>query len=339
MPDVHPLLIMESNISAVSRSITTMSPAKRRQPACKPAERAGVLAAAFWLLSSPMLADAAEGELGIEPLTEHLSLITGAGANVVVLETPDGLALVDSGSPAQADALLGFIDEHFDAAPIRVLFNTNWRLDHTGANEAIGRRGATIIAHENTRLWMATEYYVEWEQKNYLPRPAAALPTDTFYSSDPQPLTYELGGYVIEYGHLAEANTDGDIYVRFIDDDVIAVGDVLAVDAFPTLDYSTGGWIGGTQGATSQLLELAGPQTQVIAGEGPAQTRAALETQQTMLDELRERIDALMIKGKSIEEILAADVTAGYEEFPNPTQFVSNAYNGLWWGGRLRGPI
>ena len=295
---------------------------------------AGVCAA---LLSVLHPAQAAIGELRITPLTDRLSVITGAGSNVVVLETSEGLALVDSGAQEQSDALLAFIDEAFNGAPIRVLFNTHWRPDHTGGNDAIAARGATIVAHENTRLWMGTEYYVEWEKKNYTPRNEAALPTQTFHSSDPQPLVYELGGYRIEYGHLAEAHTDGDIYVAFPEDDVIAVGDVLAVDAFPMLDYSTGGWIGGAQEATRRLIEMTGPATRVIAGEGAPQSRTSLEAQIAMLDELRERIRLRIIEGKSVDEILAENIMTGYESLPNPRQFVSNVYNGLWWGGRLRG--
>jgi glyoxylase-like metal-dependent hydrolase (beta-lactamase superfamily II) len=280
---------------------------------------------------------AATGELARLPLSDRLSLVTGAGSNVVVLATDEGLALVDSGAPDRTEALLSFLDAEFDGAPIRALFNTHWHPEHTGGNEAIAARGATIIAHENTRLWMGTEYYVEWERKNYPPRPAAARPTETFYSSDPQPLHYELGGLRVEYAHLPEAHTDGDIYVRFTADDVIAVGDVLAVDGFPVLDYSTGGWVGGCQGAMRTLLDLAGPATRVIAGEGLPQTEAALEAQSALLDELRERIRLRIIEGKSVDEILAEDVMAGYESLPNPRQFVRNLYNGLWWGGRLRG--
>jgi len=279
----------------------------------------------------------ATGDLTRVPLTERLSLITGAGTNVIVLETANGLALVDSGAPEAADALVAFIDEAYGGAPIRALFNTHWHLAHTGANEAIGRAGATIIAHENTRLWMSTEYYVDWEDKTYTPRPEAARPTLTFYPSDPQPLSYELGGVQIEYGHLAEAHTDGDIYVRFADDDVIAVGDVLAVDAFPLLDYATGGWIGGCQSATSLLLDITGERTRIVAGDGPPQARAALEAQSGMLDELRERIRVRIIEGKGVDEILAENVMQGYESLPDPRRFVYNVYNGLWWGGRLRG--
>jgi glyoxylase-like metal-dependent hydrolase (beta-lactamase superfamily II) len=186
---------------------------------------------------------------------------------------------------------------------------------------------------------MGTEYYVEWEQKNYLARPEAALPTHTFYSHEPQPLRYELGGYTIEYGHLPEAHTDGDIYVRFPTDDVIAVGGVLAVNEFPLLDFSTGGWVGGNQDAMGVLGGIAGPATQVIAALGLPQTRAALEAQLAMLDEISERIRLEMLKGKGVDEILAAGVLAGYESLPEHRRFVYNLYQGFWWGGRLRGPI
>jgi glyoxylase-like metal-dependent hydrolase (beta-lactamase superfamily II) len=232
---------------------------------------------------------------------------------------------------------MAFIDDEFSGARIRALFTTHWHESHTGANEAIAHQGATLFAHENTRLWMGTEYYVEWERKNYTPRPEAARPTATFYSSDPQPLSYELGGYRIEYGHLPEAHTDGDIYVQFAGDNVIAVGDVLAVDAFPLLDYSTGGWIGGCQDATQLLLELTDSQTKIVAGDGPPQSRAALAAQSELLDELRERIRLRIIQGKSVDEILAENIMQGYESLPDPRRFVANVYNGLWWGGRLRG--
>lgn len=298
----------------------------------------GVAAAALSPLGARLaFAETETGALTSADLSKNLRQITGAGGNVVVLETGEGLVLVDSGAPEHAEALMSFLDERFGGAPVRALFNTHWHLPHTGANEPIGGTGATILAHENTRLWMSTEYYVEWEKKNYAPRPAAALPTRTFRASDPQPLTYEHGGHRIEYGQLPEAHTDGDIYVYFRDENVLVVGDALGVGAYPVPDYSTGGWIGGLQESTRMLLELTDASTRVVAGEGAAQSRGALQAQSEMLDTLRERIRLGMIAGKSADEIIAENVGEGYEALGDPRRFVSNVYNGLWWGGRLRG--
>jgi cyclase len=273
-------------------------------------------------------------------LTDNVVQIAGAGGNVVVLATADGLALADSGGPGQAEALMRFIGRTFGDAPVEALFNTHWHLPHTGANALIGARGAKIFAHENTRLWMSTEYYVDWEDKTYEPRPRSALPTDTFYSSDPQPLRYELGGRRVEYAHLAEAHTDGDIYVRFVDENVIVAGDVAAVGTYPLPDSATGGWIGGLEAATRKLIDLSDASTRIVPGTGPAQTRADLEAQLKMLSTVHQRVNALMIKGKSAEEMVAEGVTEGFDEaWGDPRQFISNVYDSMWWGGRVRGAI
>src|SRR5690606_19560785 len=128
-------------------------------------------------------------------------------------------------------------------------------------------------------LWMGTEYYVDWEKKTYTPRSDVARPTHTFRSSDPQPLTLHLGGHTIEYGHLAEAHTDGDLYVRFVDENVLIVGDVLSHEAYPVPDPATGGWIGGLQDSTRLLLGLANDSTHIVPGDGPVKARADLEAQ------------------------------------------------------------
>jgi cyclase len=296
---------------------------------------ARTLAAGLLVAVSPGV-HAVDGLVAVA-LTDQVVQVTGAGTNVVVLRTDDGLVMAGGGAPEHADALLAFLHSEFDGAPVRALFTLHWRPPHTGANEAIGATGARIIAHENTRQWMGTEYYVEWEKTTYRPQPAAAHPTDTFRSHHPQPLTLTVGDQRIEYGHLAEAYTDGDIYVYFRDQNVMVVGEVLNVDAWPVPDYATGGWIGGLQDATRLLIELTDDDTQVVAAQGPVRTRGDLIAQADMLDEMHERIRVRMIAARSVEEIVADDVASGFESYGDPTRFVSNVYLGLWWGGRLRG--
>jgi glyoxylase-like metal-dependent hydrolase (beta-lactamase superfamily II) len=271
------------------------------------------------------------------PLRDGLSVIETAQANLLLLRTAAGSVLVDSGAPEQAAALSLAVAEELGGAPLAALFNTHWHLDHTGANDVFGKAGTKIIAHENTRLWMSTEYYVDWQDTTYEPRAAAALPNHTFYSSDPQPLVLDLGGERIEYGHLREAHTDGDIYVRFRERNVIAAGGASGGGSYPIIDYATGGWIGGLIDANKKLLDLADDETLIVGHAGTVQTRAQLTDQHEMLRAMRERVEGLMRKGKSAEEMIASGVTADFDGRygTDGALFTRNAYEGLWWAGRL----
>jgi cyclase len=268
------------------------------------------------------------------PLREGLSLIAGAGSNVVVLRAAASAALVDSGSPEHAAELKKVVG----APPIELLFNTHWHPMHTGGNETLRSAGTTIVAHELTRLWMSTEYYVDWEDRTYSPRAAAALPTKTFYASDPQPIAASIGDEDIEYAHLPEAHTDGDIYVWFKKRNVLVTGGTVTAGSYPVSDHATGGWIGGLAAATQKLIALTDADTLIVPATGPVQRRAHLTTQLEMLNAMRDRIEEHMRDGHSVAEMLAANVTDGFDEYwgADRDRFVANAYEGLWWAGRLR---
>src|SRR5688500_3226143 len=101
-------------------------------------------------------------QAGMTRLTDRLSLTAAGGTNVLAYASPEGLVLVDSGDPAQTAAVMAAVRQVWTpaASPQAVtLFNTHWHLEHTGGNEAIrqagAQAGATIVAHENTKLWMA----------------------------------------------------------------------------------------------------------------------------------------------------------------------------------------
>src|SRR5204863_637261 len=118
-----------------------------------------------------------------------------------------------------------FLAEQFKGQKVTALFNTDWHLEHTGSNDAFRKAGAKIIAHENTKLWIGADFYSDWEQKRYKPRPDAALPTETFYNNG----KITFGTERLEYGHMPQAHTDGDIYVFFPQDNVLVTGDVVSV--------------------------------------------------------------------------------------------------------------
>jgi glyoxylase-like metal-dependent hydrolase (beta-lactamase superfamily II) len=264
----------------------------------------------------------------LSQLTPNVTLISGLGGNVVALSTPDGVAVIDSGAPEHAAELLKALAALPGGKNIRTVFNTHWHWEHTGGNEALRKAGAQIIAHENTRLWLSTEVIEEWENRTYKPRPPQALPTNTFYTKINQ---VTFGNEPIEYGWLGQAHTDGDIYVYLRGQNVLVAGGVLSVGRYPVLDYCTGGWIMGMRDATQKLLDLSNDQTRIIPGAGPVQTRADLKAEHDMLAAMHDKVWALMRKGMTASEILAAKASADFDaKWGDPQQFITSAYQGIY---------
>src|SRR5262245_59638465 len=122
-------------------------------------------------LATTTFARQGTGAITATRLADNFFLFSGAGGNVLAVRNAEGVLLVDAGLPERAPALLEAVAQHAGPGPIRVLFNTHWHLEHTGANDKIGRGGAKIIAQDNTRLWMSREILVEWQNnKVYPPR-------------------------------------------------------------------------------------------------------------------------------------------------------------------------
>jgi cyclase len=288
-------------------------------------------------------AETTQGALAVTKLTDTFLLITGAGANVLAVLGPDGVLMVDGGAPEHSAELLKLIAGHSGGKPVQILFNTCWDTDHTGSNEALGKTGAKIIAHENTKLWLGAEFESRWRKRTYEPRPKAALPNQTFYAGTKK-MTF--GDQAIEYGYMTQAHTDGDIYVYFPGPNILMAGGVAGGNCYPVLDSDTGGWLGpgdrtdarysdpvptGLVGAQRTLLKVTNAATRIVPGDGPVMTRADLEAETEMLAAVRDRLVKLLKMGYGPNEMVAAKPTEEFDaKYGNPEQFIRNAYMGLW---------
>ncbi|MEP7245256.1 MAG: MBL fold metallo-hydrolase [Gammaproteobacteria bacterium] len=265
-------------------------------------------------------------DLSVTPLTDRMLLISGGGGNVTVFNSPDGVLLVDGGSPEYSAHVLRLVKERTGAKRVHTLFNTHWHWDQTGSNRTLGPAGTRIIAHENTRLWLGTEVNSKWQSRLYEPLPRNARPTDTIYTS----ASLSFGGETIDYGYLPQAHTDGDIYVFFRNANVLVAGDVVSVGSYPVLDYSTNGWIGGTMTATQTLLDLCNADTRVVPGKGAVQSRANLDAEHAMLVTMKQRLAQLLAKGMSVQDMIDAAPTQEFDaQWGDPKLFIANAWQGL----------
>ncbi len=286
----------------------------------------GAVTAFFSLSAAPWARAVRQGSRSVQRLTERIAVVDG-GTNVVALAIPDGWLLVDSGAPGDGDAIVDALDAIEPGSNVRTLINTHYHLDHTGNNERFGRSGSRIIAHDRTRQWMSTPYWLPDEGRYTEARPEAAWPTETFFNTG----SMDSGGERIDYGFLVTAHTGGDIYVYFRDSNILAVGDVASPVKDPELDWITGGWIGGRVDAMDLLLEIADEETRIVPGSGPVMTYAEFQAEREMMEIVRQRLFTQVRAGLGAQEMLEQGVLDGLERtWEDPYAFLYAAARGLW---------
>jgi cyclase len=266
-----------------------------------------------------------EGGLFVR-LADDLFVVTIPGeANVVAQTTAGGVLLVDGASAKASDALTKVVAGLPGGGPVHTIFNTHWHPEQTGLNEQIGKSGKTIIAHENTRLWLATDVTWSWNGQRFKRLPKIAQPNKTFYKTG----KLDTG---LEYGYIPDAaHTDGDMYVYFPKQNVLAVGDVVSNQGWPVVDWATGGWIGGMVGGLVRLQTLANQETRIVPGRGPVLGLAELKAQAEMYATIYDRLTTLLNKGRGPTEAVAARPTKEFDDrMGNPDEFVRRAFESLW---------
>ncbi len=275
-----------------------------------------------------VFAQAQPAAKGDAVLATDLHLLTVAQRNVIALTDAGGVLLVNGCIASEAKTLLDAVATLSRGGKVHTLFNTCWHPDNTGLNEVLGPRGATIIAHEHTRLWLTQNVVSPYDGRKFAALPENARPNKTFYTRE----SLTAGGKRVEYGHVrASPHTSGDTYVFFPDANVLAVGDAITGRGWPDIDYWTGGWIGGVVGGLEQLLVLANADTRVVPSRGPVLARADLEAQHQMYEVIYERLAQLLNGGRGPDEALAAKPTAEFDaKMGASDEFVLRAFKSLW---------
>jgi len=212
---------------------------------------------------------------------------------------------------------------------IRIVLNTNWHYDHAYGNEPLGKSGALIIAHENSRMRMTREQKYPDFNMNFPAVPEAALPVVTFKDS----LTLHFNGDEIQVTHIENAHSDADIVIYFRKANVIHTGDLYFTVLYPYIDVSHGGSVDGMIRAAEKIIGMTDENTKIIPGHGPLSNREELTRYRDMLVTVRDRIKSQIKQGKTLEEILASKPTADFDkvkaEAVPPEMFVKIIYNDL----------
>ncbi len=251
-------------------------------------------------------------------------VLAGAGGNIVVLATNDGQIVVDSGNAQSSADVVAALRP---LGKVAALVNTHWHKDQTGANDALGRAGATILAHEKTRQRLSAGWYVPAEDRYEEPLPPAGRPTKAFFETG----AMQVGEKRVEFGYLIEAHTDGDLYVRFPDVNIVAVGDAVSPERDPVLDWFGGGWLGGRVDALAKLLELGDADTRYVPSYGPVIGRAEVQAEHDVMLAIFDRIIVNVRLGQTAEDMFKAGLLDGLPRtFEDPAKFLYDAHKGFW---------
>ena len=271
-------------------------------------------------------------DLDVVPVRPDFYMIAGAGGNVAVQIGPAGVVLVDTGSAERTDAVLAAV-RRLTSRPIRYIVNTSADADHVGGNEKLSKAGQTILGHPGSS-GVSEDVYTSGGAASVLAHenvfsrmsgpassfPFGAQPTKT-YTGRSYPMY--LNGDGIQIVHMPAAHSDGDSIVFFRRADVIVSGDIVDTTRFPVIDVAKGGSIQGEIDALNRLLEMMIPpfplrwreeRTFVIPGHGFVADYGDLVEYRNVVTIVRDRIQDLIGKGMTLEQIKAADPAKGFRK-------------------------
>ena len=272
----------------------------------------------------PGPARAATTDIRVLQVRPNVYMLSGAGGNITVLTFPEGVLLVDTGSAQMADKVLDTVKQ-LSEKPIAHIINTSASADHVGGNEklaASGRRipqevvageGPMVVAHENVMTRMSAP------TGKQAAAPERAWPNETYHLDTMKLSTHFHGGEAIELLHKPAAHSDGDSLVWFRHADVIMTGDIFMTTTYPIVDVANGGTIDGVIDGLNRILEIAFPDfrseggTMIIPGHGRLSDMADVGYYRDMVTIIRGRVQDLVEKGQTLEQVKAAKPTRDYD--------------------------
>lgn len=250
-------------------------------------------------------------------------MLTGRGGNIGLTVGSDGAAIIDDQFADMAPKIRAAVAMLSDQ-PVEFVINTHLHGDHTGGNDAFGKTGAVIIAHENVRKFLGTAQVNPSTNAPIPARAREALPVVTFANT----ATLHFNDEDLQFTHLPNAHTATDIVVRFSKANVLHMGDTFT-GGFPFIDGNTGGTLDGLIRAHETVLATVDDNTKIIRGHGPLGNKAELQAYHDMLVVIRDRVAKLVKAGKSQDDVVTARPTKEFEEKYGGTNF-----NAAQWIGR-----
>ena len=291
----------------------------------------------------------ADDEVHVLPVQGNVYMLVGAGGNISVQAGDDGVLLVDSGTASMSDKVLAAIHS-ISKGSVLYIINTDEADDHIGGNAKIAASGKPVSFNNLTSLGRAGDtraFIISTETVfdrmtaptgQVSPTPEDAWPNDTY--STPQKKLY-FNGEPVQIMRQP-SNTDGNSIVLFRKSDVISTGDLFDLSEYPMIDLKAGGSIQAIIDGLNRVIDMAAVRahaeggTLVIPGHGRLCDQADVVVYQQMVTIIRDRIQDMIKRGMTLEQVKASKPTADWDPLYGKSNgrwttdmFVEAAYKSL----------
>jgi len=271
------------------------------------------------------------GSAGLDPSHDD-----AAGGRIGVLAGPDGILMIDSQYLQLADKVLAAI-RRINTGPIRLLVNTHIHRDHTAGNAYFAKQGAIIFAREELREGMVRLSNMPNASANPVANPAG-FPVVT-YGMGP-PVKINMNDEVVDFIPIRAAHTGGDTNIKFEKANVLFIGDFYRNYGYPFIDINNGGTLKGMLEGLEATMKSADANTTIVPGHGTLIKRDSIEPYRDMILAVAGKVEQMIAQGKSLQEVLAAKLTALYDAKvaggteSSAERFVSAVYQQLKGGAK-----
>ncbi|MGE0172002.1 MAG: MBL fold metallo-hydrolase [Oligoflexales bacterium] len=261
-------------------------------------------------------------------VAKNFYLFQGPNGDFLAFVGADGVLLVDSEYETSAEQVRKEVAA-LSSKPVKYIINTHWHPDHVGTNVSFGKDGTTIIAHENTLKRLSSKQYTRFDKATTLPIAEEGRPKKTYKTK----MDLSFGGEQIEIFLAPNAHTDGDSVVYFRKSNIIELGDLYSNSAYPYLDLDSNGSIDALIAAMKKVAAMINKDTKVIAGHSNVSDLEEVKAYIAMLEDVRNKTNAMKQAGKTRDEILEANLSAEYNDtyfddsYVKPNDFVSFVYD------------
>ena len=235
-----------------------------------------------------------------------------AGGRVAALYGPDGILMVDSQDEELTQKVIDTV-RTLSKEPIKILVTSHAHPDHSGGAALMVKNGAVHFGQLNLR----------YEMTPAAGSPAAAyfdptsLPSVTYQYDPKEPgtpaVTIHMNGETVDFIPMMPSHLGGDTIIKFRNANVIYIEDFYRNFGYPFADQASGGSINGMVKAIDLMGKLSDDKTVLVPGHGKLIHKQDLLPYRAMLIDISAKTKALVDQGKTLDEVLAANLTKPYD--------------------------